>query len=158
VISDKLPIGLVPLSGRTTLLRMVKNIPSFLPPGASLPASGAFVPSTRDKSSAQESGWLTAGVSVWDESQTSVAQAVAFMPVPSDAYVPFRADLACIHAIGVPQPGQTFAVCHTPRPVADGAGAWGHCDLFGCDNPCALPRPAFKNLLDELAQCFHRAA
>lgn len=143
-----MPIAGEELAAGKRILRLVKDIPRFIPPGYSLPTGDAFEPSTDDKEEARKRA-QPVRVSVWDLELTTVEQAKAFRA--SEQLLAF--DLMVQDVIDVRQ----LFNCHRLRVVADPfdvsqPGAYGHCGIEGLDRQKGEDRKTYRATLDELAK------
>jgi hypothetical protein len=141
----------IELGFEATTLRLVRDEPRFIPPGAKFPNSIAIEPTNEDKEDARRRG-LPIRVSVWDRARTSVSQAVTFrrsveplraysLPVAGVVAVKNRFNLARLRVVEDPL-----------EDLGEEPGADGHCGVEGLDREQGQPRSAWRDMLDELLQ------
>lgn len=87
-----------PLAENAVVLRLVPQVPTHYPPDAPKPLPAAFDLSDDDKKEADERQ-LPAGVSVFDRSRTTVAQARAIRNSQA-ALVPFALEVTAVNVVG----------------------------------------------------------
>ena len=132
------------------VLRLVRNIPIFLPEGMRFPTGDAFRPTDEDKKEARERG-RAVRVSVWDLSLTTIPQARAFR-LTRDGQRSFCLQVASVIKVRNEWNETRLCVVADPRPDHEGPGADGHCGIEGLDKPPQGRKVIQRALLDALAR------
>lgn len=122
------------------VLRAVKRVPKYVPPGQDYPTSEAFIPSDPEKDDARREG-LPVRVSVWDEGRTTPAQVVEFrrQGAPARAGQPqieftvYSLATQAVHDVRAELTEPRLRVVRDVRAYNVGSGADGHCGIEGLD-------------------------
>jgi len=133
-----------------TVLRIVRNVPVFVPAGMRFPTGDAFRPSEADKKEAEER-LAPVRVSVWDLAFTTVQQARAFRTT-DEGHRAFALQVAAVMKVQAQMREPRLRVVADPRPDHDGPGAIGHCGIEGLDRPPQGKKVLQRALLDALAR------
>lgn len=137
------PTGHVP--NDHTILRLPKPPKDFVP-DRYRPSSQEFLPSTADKEDAEKNNHPVR-ISVWDETLTSVEQAIALRNGPA---IVLRGMVADVLKAGA------SAVVYEPLqpPESERPGADGHAGIEGIPRREAETRPDHRDRLGAIAGCF----
>jgi len=133
-----------------TVLRLVRNVPVFVPDGMRFPTGDAFRPSESDKKEAETRG-RPVRVSVWDLCITTIPQARSFRAT-NDLQRSFALRVANIIKIQTQMSEPRLRAVSDPRPDHEGPGAAGHCGIEGLDRPPQGRKVIQRALLDALAR------
>ncbi|EKD93557.1 MAG: hypothetical protein ACD_28C00116G0001 [uncultured bacterium] len=129
------------------ILRLVKNIPQFVPNGRPPVNGEAFQPSSEDIQDA-ETTHEPVRVSVWDLEFTTLCQARGFRG--AGEFWPMRLRVSDVHEVK-----SMFGLTRmdvVSDPLDDSrAGALGHCGIEGLDRLPGESRISHKAAKDELA-------
>lgn len=149
------PVRFAPINEATDVIRLVNPNGNFFPPGSVFPLPEWLNPTRADEAEGM-ARQRVAGLSVWDHSRTTVAQAKAFLNRPDD--IAFSIAVTAIRQAGNDNDVDLAVVADPRDDLAPQQGWDGHALIEGLKRPPGQPKARYKTLWAVICESAHQVA